>query len=67
MTEEPPAIVRKRDGAFTYTTSDLATVKYRIDHYAPDAMLYVVRDLKIVRIDYYNSKQQALEAAGVAG
>ena|SRR5436190_5864540 len=32
-----------------------------------DAMLYVVRDLKIVRIDYYNSKQQALEAAGLAG
>src|SRR5262245_15280370 len=42
LTEDPPAILRKRDGAFTYTTSDLATVKYRIDHYGPDAMLYVV-------------------------
>jgi arginyl-tRNA synthetase len=40
--EEPPAILRKRDGAFTYTTSDLATVKYRIEHFRPDAMLYVV-------------------------
>jgi ketosteroid isomerase-like protein len=30
-----------------------------------DAMVYVVRDQKIMRIDYYNSKQQALEA--VAG
>jgi arginyl-tRNA synthetase len=40
--DDPPAIIRKSDGAFTYTTSDLATVKYRIDHYGPDAMLYVV-------------------------
>ncbi len=40
--EEPPAILRKRDGAFTYTTSDLATVKYRVEHFQPDAMLYVV-------------------------
>src|SRR5207302_4901209 len=28
--EEPPAMVRKRDGAFTYTTSDLATIRYRM-------------------------------------
>jgi arginyl-tRNA synthetase len=42
LKEDPPAILRKRDGAFTYTTSDLATVKYRVDHYAPDATLYVV-------------------------
>jgi len=40
--EEPPAIVRKRDGAFTYTTTDLATVKYRAETWQPDAMLYVV-------------------------
>jgi arginyl-tRNA synthetase len=40
--EEPPAIVRKRDGAFTYTTTDLATVKYRADTWKPGAMLYVV-------------------------
>jgi arginyl-tRNA synthetase len=40
--EEPPAIVRKRDGAFTYTTTDLATIKYRMEAWKPDAMLYVV-------------------------
>jgi arginyl-tRNA synthetase len=40
--EEPPALIRKRDGAFTYTTSDLATVKYRVDHFHPDVILYVV-------------------------
>ena len=40
--EDPPAIIRKRDGAFTYTTTDLATIRYRIDTFRPDTMLYVV-------------------------
>lgn len=40
--EDPPGLIRKRDGAFTYTTSDLATVKYRMDTFRPDAMLYAV-------------------------
>ncbi len=40
--EEPPALVRKRDGAYTYTTSDLATIRYRMEHWHPDAVLYVV-------------------------
>jgi arginyl-tRNA synthetase len=39
---DPPALVRKRDGAFTYTTTDLATIRYRMEHWHPDAMLYVV-------------------------
>jgi arginyl-tRNA synthetase len=40
--EDPPGVIRKRDGAFTYYTSDLATVRYRVDHFRADAMLYVV-------------------------
>lgn len=40
--QDPPAIIRKRDGAFTYTTTDLATIKYRVDTWHPGAMLYVV-------------------------
>ncbi len=40
--EEPPAIIRKRDGAFTYTTTDLATIRYRVETWQPDAILYVV-------------------------
>lgn len=40
--EEPPALIRKRDGAFTYTTTDLATIKYRVETWKPDVMLYVV-------------------------
>ena len=39
---ENVALVRKRDGAFTYTTTDLATVKSRAEEFKPDAVLYVV-------------------------
>jgi arginyl-tRNA synthetase len=40
--DRPPALVRKRDGAFTYTTSDLATIQYRVETWKPDVILYVV-------------------------
>src|SRR5262249_48617199 len=36
------SIVRKVDGAATYTTTDLATIKYRADNWHPDEILYVV-------------------------
>jgi arginyl-tRNA synthetase len=37
-----PMIVRKQDGAYLYATTDLATIRYRMEHWRPDAMLYVV-------------------------
>lgn len=40
--ENNVALVRKRDGAFTYTTSDLATIQYRLNEFKPNAILYVV-------------------------
>ena len=36
------SMIRKTDGAFTYTTTDLATIRYRVDLFKPDAILYVV-------------------------
>jgi arginyl-tRNA synthetase len=41
-TDEFLALVRKRDGAFNYTTTDLATLRYRMETWKPDAILYVV-------------------------
>lgn len=38
----PVAVIRKKDGAFTYMTSDLATIRYRMNEFQPDAILYVV-------------------------
>ena len=37
-----PFIIRKRDGAYTYATSDLATISERIEELHADTMLYVV-------------------------
>jgi len=40
--EAAPMIVRKKDGAFLYATTDLATIRYRMEQWRPDAILYVV-------------------------
>lgn len=39
---EAPFIIRKQDGAFLYSTSDLATIEYRVSEWHPDTILYVV-------------------------
>ena len=38
------AIVRKSDGGFNYTTSDLACVESRVAEYAPERIIYVTDD-----------------------
>ena len=35
------AIVRKSDGGYNYTTSDLACVKMRVEEYSPERIIYV--------------------------
>ncbi len=37
-----PFIVRKADGAYTYATTDLATIRYRVNELKADEILYVV-------------------------
>ncbi|MEE3284204.1 MAG: arginine--tRNA ligase [Planctomycetota bacterium] len=39
---DAPFIVQKSDGAFTYATTDLATIRYRAADLEADTMLYVV-------------------------
>jgi len=39
-----PALVRKSDGGFNYTTTDLATIDYRLKTWAPQEIVYVVDD-----------------------
>lgn len=39
---DAPMIVQKKDGAFLYGTTDLATLKYRDEHFKPNEILYVV-------------------------
>jgi len=40
--DAPPLLIRKADGAFLYATTDLATIQWRLEHWHPDRMLYVV-------------------------
>jgi arginyl-tRNA synthetase len=40
--QKTPFIVRKKDGAFLYSTTDIATVLYRREHLGADRALYVV-------------------------
>ena len=37
-----PLLIQKSDGAFNYATTDLATLKYRHDHFQAARVLYVV-------------------------
>jgi arginyl-tRNA synthetase len=37
-----PAIIRKADGGFLYATTDLATIRFRIDEWRADQIWYVV-------------------------
>ncbi len=39
---DAPMIVQKRDGAYLYATTDLATLEYRRERFKPDEILYVV-------------------------
>ena len=39
--ELPPCIVLKSDGASLYTTTDLATIKERVEKYHPDRIIYI--------------------------
>ena len=36
-----PFLIQKQDGAFLYATTDLATVKYRVETFRPDRIIYV--------------------------
>jgi arginyl-tRNA synthetase len=38
---EIPAMVQKEDGGFNYTTTDLATLDYRLREWSPDEIVYV--------------------------
>jgi arginyl-tRNA synthetase len=40
--DAPPLLIRKADGAFLYATTDLATIRWRLEHWQPDRILYVV-------------------------
>ncbi len=40
--QSEPFLIQKRDGAFLYSTTDIATVEYRKSHFGTERALYVV-------------------------
>jgi len=46
-----PMIVQKKDGAYLYATTDLATIQYRMDQFQPTAILYVVDHRQSLHFD----------------
>jgi arginyl-tRNA synthetase len=40
--DETPFIIRKKDGAYLYATTDIATLEYRLREFHPDRILYFV-------------------------
>lgn len=42
FSDMPPAMLKKSDGATTYFTRDMATIKYRVDNWNPDLIIYEV-------------------------
>ncbi|MFO1093820.1 MAG: arginine--tRNA ligase [Planctomycetaceae bacterium] len=48
---DAPLIIRKSDGAYTYGTTDLATIAYREQELKADAILYVVDDRQSEHFD----------------
>lgn len=39
--KDHPALIRKSDGGFNYTTTDLATLAHRLEAWQPDEIIYV--------------------------
>lgn len=39
---DAPFIIQKKDGAYTYATTDLATIRYRVEQLKAEEILYVV-------------------------
>jgi arginyl-tRNA synthetase len=39
--KDKPALIRKSDGGFNYTTTDLATLEYRLKTWQPEEIVYV--------------------------
>jgi arginyl-tRNA synthetase len=39
--KEHPALIQKSDGAANYTTTDLATIAFRLENWRPDEIVYV--------------------------
>jgi len=62
-----PCLLQKSDGASLYATRDVATIKYRVQHYKPTNILYVVGNEQALHFDqvYAVSRRAGYATSGV--
>jgi arginyl-tRNA synthetase len=60
-----PMLVRKQDGAFLYATTDLATIRYRMETWQPQAILYVVDHRQGMHFEHLFATARLMGYAGV--
>jgi arginyl-tRNA synthetase len=65
--DAPPLLVRKADGAFLYATTDLATIRWRLEHWKPDRILYVVDHRQSEHFDQVFATARRWGPAGIDG
>ena len=58
-----PALIRKSDGTTLYLTRDVAQVRYRVETWHPETMLYVVDHAQSLHFEQYFTVAKALEYA----
>jgi len=61
--EWPPLFLKSRTGAFMYSTTDLATIQFRVDELGADLILYVVDKRQS---DHFTVVFRAARKAGIA-
>ena len=61
MTDLPPALIKKRDGASLYMTRDLSAVLYRSKTYHPTRIFYVVGQEQTVHFQQLDQLVQLLQ------
>ncbi len=52
---DKPSIIRKRDGAFNYATTDIATYEQRVDEFHADTLWYVVGSPQSLHFEQLNA------------
>lgn len=60
--ELPPLILKTSDGSLLYSTTDLATLKQRMETYCPDAVIYVTDKRQAL---HFTQVFRAAESAGI--
>lgn len=65
--EDKPFIIRKKDGAFLYSTTDLATIEYRAREWRPERVLYFVDARQSLHFKqlFAAAKKSGLSTAGL--